>query len=157
MLSVWTAPWQLRLAPKTQLIDSPEKPCQASALFVVAVREDEDGSLGSPWVGEEVYKSSGGRALRINTKAQLTQTACKRLFCCLSVARIGVSYSRSRLQVAVDCTPKWTATCSRLGRQDSGRLLSQLRMECDEEALLWLILLLYKSLLKSQIEGNCWI
>ena len=33
---------------------------------------------------------------------------------------------------------KWTASCSPLELQDSGRLLSQLRMEFKEEALLWL-------------------
>ena len=39
------------------------------------------------------------------------------------LARIGVSCRRSRLQVAVGCTPKWTDTCSRPRRQESGRLL----------------------------------
>ena len=63
-----------------------------------------------------------------------TRTACERLFCSLSDSRIGVSCRRSRLQVAVGCTPKWTATCSPLGRQDSCRLPSQLRMEFEEEA-----------------------
>ena len=70
--------------------------------------------------------------------AHLTRTACERLFCSLSDPRIGVSSRRSRLQVAVGCT-KWTATCSRLGRQDSGRLVSQLRMEIEKKALLWLL------------------
>ena len=32
--------------------------------------------------------------------------------------------------------PTWTATCSRLGRQDSGRHLPQLRMEFEEETSL---------------------
>ena len=41
---------------------------------------------------------------------QLTRTACERLFCRLSDACIGVSCRRSRLQVAVGCAPKWTAT-----------------------------------------------
>ena len=71
------------------------------------------------------------------TKAQLTLTACERLFCSLSDAFMGVSCHWSRLQVAVGCTPMWTATSTRLGCQDSGRLLSQLRMEFEEEALLW--------------------
>ena len=45
---------------------------------------------------------------------------------------------RSRLQVAVGCAWRWTTICSRLERHDSGRLLSQLRMEFEEEeALLW--------------------
>ena len=56
---------------------------------------------------------------RIRPKAQLTRAACERLFCSLTDARIGVSCCRSRRKVAVGCTPKWTATCSRLGRQDS--------------------------------------
>ena len=73
---------------------------------------------------------------RVFTKAQLTRTECERLFCSLSDARIGVSCRRRRLQVAVGFTPKWTATCSRLGRQDSGRFLSRLRMEF-EETLFW--------------------
>ena len=73
--------------------------------------------------------------MRTNSfKDQLTRTACECLFCSLSDARIGASCRRSRLQVAVGCTPKRTATCSRLGRQDNARLLSQLRMEFEEEA-----------------------
>ena len=58
------------------------------------------------------------------SKGQLTRTFCERLFCSSSNARIGVSSRQSRLQVAVDCTPKWTATCSRLGRVDSGIILA---------------------------------
>ena len=61
-----------------------------------------------------------------SSMAQLARTACERLFCSLSAARIGVSCRRSRLQVAVGSTPKWTAICSRLLRQDSGRQLPQL-------------------------------
>ena len=71
------------------------------------------------------------------TKAQLTRTVCERLFCSLSDSRMGVWCHWSRLQVAVGCKTKWKATCSRLGSQDSGKLLSQLRMEFEEEALLW--------------------
>ena len=37
--------------------------------------------------------------------------------------------------IALGCTPKWTATCSRLGRQDSGKFLSQLRMEWPSSCL----------------------
>ena len=40
------------------------------------------------------------------------------------------------LQVAVGCTLKWMASCSLLVRQDNGRLLSHLKMEFKEEALL---------------------
>ena len=58
------------------------------------------------------------------SKAQLTRMACERL----SDVRIGVMCRRSRLQFAVGCMPKWTETCSRLCRQDSGRLLFQSRM-----------------------------
>ena len=57
-------------------------------------------------------------------KAQLTRTACEQLFCSSSDARNGVSCRQSRLQDAVGCKPKWTATCSRLGREDIYRQTS---------------------------------
>ena len=76
-------------------------------------------------------------------KGQLTQTFCERLFCILSNARIGVSSRRSRLQVAVGCAPKWTATALPSGRVDSGIFLAvcgrlaaveKLRRECRVHA-----------------------
>ena len=70
------------------------------------------------------------------TKAQLTPTACDFFYYfSLYDARTGHSCRRSWLQVVVSCMPKWTATCSRQGRQDKGRLRSQLRMESEVEVL----------------------
>ena len=53
-------------------------------------------------------------------KAQLTRTACERLFCSLSDSCNGVSCRRSWLQVVVDFTLEWMATCSRLGCKNNG-------------------------------------